>query len=158
MNPLPAPALSFVSTSIADLLSKPLPRHRFDTLYTLIGDAHHPATADPSATVNTSTTVVASVTTATSDSVPTLHPNPTPTLPIVFDTGASIPIAPPASDYLLVSQAPYGLIDSSDSVSHPYTLITGEDISVDPVDLLSTDTDSACFELILDLSALLIAK
>jgi len=164
MNPLPAPALTF--TPIADLLSKPLSRHRFDSL---IGDIHSPTPSTSvdtppvvasTATVDAAPTVVASATTATSDLVPTLHPNldPASTLPIILDTGASIPIA---SDF-----TPFGLIRSAASVVSiakaastpvdPYTLITGEDVSGDTNDLSSPDSDSGscCFELLSDLSAL----
>jgi len=102
------------------------------------------------ATVASPSTGVAPV----SDSVPSLHPNPAPTLPIVLDTGISFSRTPFASDFLPVAQAPYGLFRSAaqgNSVAFnsgfkatstpvdPYTLITGEDVSVDPVDLLSPD-------------------
>jgi len=146
MNPLPSPA----SSKIADLLSKPLSCHRFDTL---IGDIHSPSpttsvasTVDLTPTVVASTTVVASIPTATttSDSVPTLHPNldlaATLTLPIVLDTWASYSRTPFTSDFTLeVAQAPYGLFRSATASVNssfqapvdPYTLITGEDVSVD---------------------------
>jgi len=155
MNLLPSIA-SPVASNIADLLSKPISRHRFDTL---IGDIRSPApstsvataTVDPSAlvapTVDSSaatTTVVASAPTvpsATSDSV---------------DTGASLPVAPSYSDFALdFGQAPYELIRTptlvvSDSKAYsafqastpvdPYTLITGEDTAT--VDLSFLDSDS----------------
>ena len=160
---LPSPAPTSI-LNIADHLSKPLSTTTHQRLVTLIGvDTVDPtATADLAATASVATaavgaaptadtapTVVAFASTATtsSDSVPTLlHPNP---VPYFVDTGASYPIAPAVSDYLSVSQAPYGLIRSAStsvaSVSKPpvdpYTLITGEEVSVDPVDLSSTDTD-----------------
>jgi len=155
--------------SIADLFTRPLPtisHHRYTQL--VIGDvpitptplsasAHSTATVDSATvaptstiTVNSLATVIASVPTAvpTSDSV---------ALPIVFDAGAPYPRTPFASDFALkVTQAPYGLIRSALSVASkahtsklastpvdPYTLITGEDVSVsfdsDPIDLSSTD-------------------
>jgi len=152
---------SSCSSNIADLFTKPISRHRFDTL---IGDA--PAiVASTTSVISTpsvaTATVVASAPTATtvSDSVPSLHPNLT--LPIL-DTGDSVSTSPSRSDFTLeVSQASYGLIRSafdtsvaSDSVASdtkayskvdsipvdPFTLITGEDVSVDPVDLSSPDT------------------
>jgi len=111
------------------------------------------ATVAPTTTVDPLATVVASVTTAVpdSDSVPLLHPNP---LPIVLDTGASYSLTPFASDFLPVAQAPYGLIRSPISVVSkafastpvdPYTLITGEDVSVDlssPDTIINSDSDS----------------
>jgi len=123
---------AFVSSNIADLLSKPLPtisHHRYTQL--VIGENPTPSTtsvARPTTTVVTSTVdsvttasaAVDSVPTATpvSDSVPTLHPNLAlaPTLPIVLDTGASFSRTPFASDFLPVAQAPYGLIRSPTSV------------------------------------------
>jgi len=164
MNPLPAPASAPTSNSnIADCFSKPLPtttHHRYTQL--VIGDilsapttsVATTATVDTAATVVASATptVVASATTATSDSVPLLHPNldpAAPTHPIVLDTGASILIAPPASDYL--GHAPFGLIRSSKATTStlsndPYTLITGED-TASSVDLSSPDLfDSDLFD------------
>jgi len=145
MTLLPSIA-SLTNSNIADLLSKPLSRHRFTTL---IGDA----TTIPSTTSVATATVVAAT---ASDSVPSLPPNPAPTLPIVLDTGASFSSTPFASDFLPVAQAPYGLFRSAASLVSdskltsvaskvastpvdPYTLITGEDVSVDPVDLSSPD-------------------
>jgi len=158
MNLLPAPALTSINAStLADYFTKPLSRHRFDSL---IGDIQSPI---PSATSVATTTVVASTTVddtaaTTSDLVPTLHPNldPASTLPFVLDTGASFSLTPFKSDFL--SGDPFGLIRSATSVTSntkvaskvystpvdPYTLITGEDVSVDSVDLSSmdsTDTD-----------------
>jgi len=167
MNPLPAPALSSITTSIpiADVFTKSLSRHRFAST---ISDIHTtpttlvlPTTSAAAATVNYLATA------PPSDLVPTLHPNPVlaPTLPIALDTGASFSLTPFNLDFL--SEAPYGLVQSSGSVISyskvafalvasttnvskppvdPCTLITGEDISVsvdsDPVDLSSTDSDS----------------
>jgi len=139
--------------SIADLFTRPLPtisHHRYTHL--VIGDATTitPSTSVATTVVASASTVVASAPTATttSDSVSSLHPNFT--LPIALDTGASISRT---SDFLPVNQAPYGLIQSPISVVSkalastpvdPYTLITGEDVSVsvdsDPVDLSSPDT------------------
>jgi len=150
MNLLPpfAPTISF---NIADLFTKPLSRHRFDSL---IGDipttpttsvitatvVATPATVAPLATVNPLT--------ATSNSVPTLHPKsvlaPTP----FIDTGASFPITPFVSDYIPVTQACFGLLraapTSDPSVAkvpnNPYTLITGED----PADLFDLSSPYSC--------------
>jgi len=150
---------SIASSNIADLFTKPLSlsRHRFTTT-TLIGDLHSPT---PTTSVVKATVVptVDSLTVAvdpTSASVPT-------TLPIVLDTGASFTSSPSKSDFLPVTQAPYGLFRSAASLVSdpkvtsvvssfeatsvdPYTLITGEDVSVsvdsDPVDLSSPDLDS----------------
>jgi len=149
---------AFAPTSdinIADHLSKPLSRHRFDIL---IGDLHSPtiptsvdtATVDPSATVAPApaSTVVPFV----SDSVPSLHPNPAPTLPIVLDTGASYSRAPSAADFLPVGHASYGLIRSpilvvskalASTPVDPYTLITGEDgIDLSSLDLSALNSNS----------------
>jgi len=166
------PTLAPTSTlNVADLLSKPLPtttHHRHtqliigDILSALTTSVATTATVDTAPTVVASATptVVASATTVTSDSVPLLHPNPVP-----VDAGASLPIQ---SDFI---QAPFRLIRSPTSVAYsttvsskatlsndPYTLITGEDVSVNPVDLSSldsTDSDSgSCFEQLSDLSDL----
>jgi len=142
---LPASTLNSTS-NIADLLSKPLSRHRFDTL---IGDTTTitSSTSVATATVATATPVdfsatgnsLAAVVDPASDSVPTA-----PTLPIVLDTGASFSRTPFASDFC-VTQASYGLFRSPISVvstalvtkalastpADPYTLITGEDATVD---------------------------
>jgi len=166
MNLLP----SFASSSnynIANRLSESLPRHRFNTL---IGDIHHLPTVNPTATVASSATVVAtpivastvdpltptaaSTATAISNSVPTLiHPNP---VSYFVDTGASLPVAPTYSELLPVTPVPYGLIRSPTSVASvskvasnskppvdPYTLITGEDVAVDlsSPDLFDLDSD-----------------
>jgi len=164
MNPLP----SIASSNIANLLTRNLPtttHHRYIQL--VIGDNPIALTAPPTsvdtppvvaspATVDTAPTVVVSAIAATSDSVPPLvptiiHPNP---VPYLVDTGASFPIAQAsASDF-----TPLGLIHSAASVVFktkvaskaytsksystpvdPYTLITGEDVSVS-VDLTSPDT------------------
>ena len=157
-------SIASCSSNVADLFTKLISRHRFDTL---IGDIFH-TTVDPTSAASTTSVArptVAVVTSSTnSDSVPTTTPvGPiiAPTLPIVLDTGASLTTSPFKSDFLPVTQAPYGLIRSafdtsvaSDSKAYsgfastpvdPYTLITGEDVSVDSVDLSSmdsTDTDS----------------
>ena len=137
--------------NIADLLSKPLSRHRFDTL---IGDTTTTTPPLSASAHSAPTAAVASAPTvaAVSDSVPSnpnLDPAPTltlPTLPIVLDTGVSYSRAPSVSDFLPVGHASYGLFRSPISVvskalaSNPYTLITGEDVSVDPVDLSSPDS------------------
>jgi len=152
-----------IASNVADLFTKPISRHRFDAL---IGDIFH-TTVDPTSAASTTLVarpIVAVVTSpTTSDSVPTTTPvGPiiSPTLPIVLDTGASLTTSPFKSDFLPVTQAPYGLIRSafdtsvaSDSKAYsgfastpvdPYTLITGEDVSVDsdPFDLSSPDTTS----------------
>jgi len=154
------PSIVSYSSNIADLFTKPIPRHRYTQLF--IGIGVDPTTTPLSASahfgsaVNSVTTASAAVASATpvSDSVPTLHPNLalTPTLPIVLDTGASFSRTPFASDFLPVTQAPFGLIRSAASVAYrssskgsskatlsndPYTLITGEDTTVD---LSSPDT------------------
>jgi len=156
-----SPSIAIVSSNIVDLFTRPLPattHHRFVYLIGTDPTVDPLASADPTATVATPTVVASTVdplttTAATiSDSVPTLHPNPAPTLPIVLDIGASFSLTPFKSDFL--SGAPFGLIRSaSNSVTSnskasskaysndPYTLITG-DFSVDPADLSSTDTDS----------------
>jgi len=172
MNPLPAPALTSINTSLADYFTKPLSRHRFDSL---IGDIQSPTSTSvattpvvaPVATVDTALTVVASATTATSDSVPPsvptlvhtfIHPNP---VPYLIDTGASYPIAPAST--LDFAVAPFGLIRSAKVASKaysskrystpvdPYTLITGEDIisdllSPDPFDLVSDSVELGTIE------------
>jgi len=155
------PSIASYSSNIADLLTKPLSRHHFDTLIgdaptapttsvisTPVADTADPVDLTPTSVASTApvaSTVVASV----SDSVPLLHPNP---LPIVLDTGASYSRTPLASDFLPVAQAPYGLFRSAASLVSdstlvifsstpvdPCTLITGEDTVV-PVDLSSLDT------------------
>jgi len=146
--------------SIADLFTRPLPtnsHHRYTHL--VIGDATTitpttsvtpTTTSVATATVVAAPTVVASApTTTTASDLVLIHPNLDPApLPIVLDTGASFTLTPSASDFLPVAQAPYGLIRSPISVVSkalastpvdPYTLITGEDVSVDPVDLSSPD-------------------
>jgi len=164
MNPLLAPALTSTSYTIANHLSKPLPtstHHRFVSLIgvdpTAPADLAATATVATAPTVDTAPTVVASITAvdslatvvaSASTSVPTLHPNldPASTLPIVLDTGASLP----------VTQAPFGLIRSATSVvskvpstpGDPYTLITGEDtIDLSSPDPTNSDLDS-CFALL----------
>jgi len=145
--PASAPTSTLNLTSnIADLLSKPISCHRFDTL---IGDIHsaHYTAVDPTPAASTTLVVRPTVapTPIDSDSVPTA-----PTLPIVLDTGASFSISLSKLDFLPVAQAPYGLFRSA-SVSvvsglkatstsvDPYTLITGEDIA-SASDLSSPDT------------------
>jgi len=148
-------SIASCSSNVADLFTKLISRHRFDTL---IGDIFH-TTVDPTSAASTTSVArptVAVVTSSTnSDSVPTTTPvGPiiAPTLPIVLDTGASLTTSPFKSDFLPVTQAPYGLIWSSILVISkalaskalastpvdPYTLITGED-AVTAVDLLSSD-------------------
>jgi len=156
---LPASASASTLNSnpnIADLFTKPLPRHRFDTL---IGDTTTITSTTSVASTLVAPTLVASPT--VSDSVPTLHPNLA-TLPIVLDTGASL--ARPLDFSLEVTQASYGLFRSPLSVvsnfgfkassefastpTDPYTLITGEDAidlscpDIDSVDLSCPDIDS----------------
>jgi len=160
MNPLPAPALTSTPIAIADLLSKPLPRHRFTTL---IGDilsslllrlrSSHPQLSPllqlllPIRFLPLSIQIRYFVLAATP--------------PIVLDTGASFSIIPSASDFLSVTQAPYGLIRTPTSVvsntkvsskatlsNDPYTLITGEDTAttidfdLSSPDLFDLDSDS----------------
>jgi len=150
MNLLPSLA-STSNYNIANLLSKPLSHHRFDSL---IGGLHspNPTTSADTATVDTVPTVAVVAIPATVDSLATAvasisdsvlalltHPNP---VPYFVDTGASLPVTPLCSDFLSLLQAPYGLIRSAStsvaSVSKPpvdpYTLIPGEDVSVDPAD------------------------
>jgi len=168
MNLLPLFASSS-NYNIADLLSKSLPCHRFNTL---IGDIHHPPTVNPTATVASSATVVATTVvastvdpltppaTAISVSVPTLiHPNPVPYFVDTGLTGASLPVAPSYSDLLSVTQAPFGLIRSTASVAYsskvtskvtstpvdPYALITGDDTTTTDLsspDLIDLDSNS----------------
>jgi len=134
------------TSNIADLFTKPLSRHQLDTL---IGD-----TSPTTTTASVISTLVASTATATvvappSDSGPTLHPNLDLALPFVLDTGATRTTFP--SDFC-VAQASYGLFRSpilvvskaltsklASTPVDPYTLITGEDVSVD-LDLSSPDT------------------
>jgi len=162
MNPLPS--IASYPSNIADRFTKPLSfsRHRFTTT-TLIGDepptpttsvataiVDSSATVNSSATVDSSATVVASTAASVSNSVPSLHPNPASTLPIVLDTGASL--ARPLDFSLEIAPASYGLFRSSTLVISkalatkalastpvdPYTLITGEDA----IDLSCPDIDS----------------
>jgi len=159
MNPLP----SIASSNIADLFTKPTPRHRYTQLFIGIGvDPATPLSASADS-VTTASTVVASAPTTTlaSDSVP-FNPNLDPAPLPVIDTGAPHSVTSFASDFALeVSQASYGLIrsafdTSSDSVAYdskaysktlsndPCTLITGEDAAFDlsfpDSDLDSVDT------------------
>jgi len=132
-------------SSIADLFTKPLPRHRFDTL---IGDTTiiTPTTSVASTLVASTATVnslAPAVDTATGS---VIHPNPA---SYFVDTGASRPVARSCSDFSLeVTQASYGLFRSPISVVSkalastpvdPYTLITGEDTAIS-VDLSSPAT------------------
>jgi len=161
MNLLPSIASTISSSNTADLFTRPLPattHHRFISLIGAGPTVDPLASANPTATVATPRVVASTVdplaTTATtiSDSVQPLHPNPAPTLPIVLDTGASFSLTSFKSDFI---QAPFGLIGSAstsvasnfkasskDYSNDPYTLITGEDVSVNPIDLSSTDSDS----------------
>jgi len=148
------PSIASCPSNIADLLSKPLSRHRFDTLIgdttTIIsligaGPADHPlASATPTTSVASTLvapTLVASPT--VSDSVLTA-----PALPIVLDTGTSL--ARPSDFSLEIAQASYGLIRSPISIVSkalastpvdPYTLITGEDaIDLSSLDLSTSDS------------------
>jgi len=147
------PSLASYPSNIADLFTKPLSlsRHRFTTT-TLIGDLHSPTpTTSVVSTVDSvpvATTVVASAPTAATASDSVL-----PTLPIALDAGTPLARTPFSLDFALdVFQAPYGLIRSAASVANsssskrsskatlsndPYTLITGEDTTVD---LTSSDT------------------
>jgi len=149
---------SIASFNVADLLSKPLSRHRFTTT-AVIGDLHSPTptTLVASTLVAAAPTLVASTTTVDSlaavvDPAPASASVPT-ILPIVLDTGATFSRTPFPSDFC-VAQASYGLFRSPISVVSkaltfkassefastvdPYTLITGEDVSV-AVDLSSLD-------------------
>jgi len=133
------------SSNIADLFTSPLPlttHHHYRQL--VIGDDPPTPTATSVATV-ASAHLAPTVVAAASDSVPTAS-----ALPIVLDTGSSYSRAPSASDFLPVAHAAYGLFRSPISVVSktlasastpvdPYTLITGEDVSVDPIDLSSPD-------------------
>jgi len=143
-----SPSIASYPSNVADRFTKPLPRHRFDTL---IGDTATttPTTSVATATVDSSATVVASTAAPVSDSVSSLHPNLDPApLPIVLDTGASLACPRP----LEVTQASCGLFRSPISVVSkalasstpvdPYALITGEDVSVDPIDLSHSDSDA----------------
>ena len=150
------PSIASRPSNIADLLSKPLPTITHQRLVSLIGASptDHPLASATSPSATVAPTVVASAPTLTvSDSVP-----------IVLDTGASYSLTPFASDFLPVAQAPYGLYRSaaslvsdldfdskltsvaskalSASTVDPHALITGEDVSVDPVDLSSADSNS----------------
>jgi len=114
MNLLPSIA------SIANLFTRPLPtfsHHRYTHL--VIGDATTitPTTSVATATVDSATTVVASVPTFVPDWVPTLHPNFT--LPIALDTGASISRT---SDFTLD-------ITQASNFTLPIALDTGASIS-----------------------------
>jgi len=147
------PSIASHPSHIADCFTKPLSlsRHRFTTT-TVIGDLHPPTstTSVTTATVDSSATVASAPTPAASESVPTA-----PSVPLVLDTGTSRPVPRSRSDFALeITQAPYGLIRSAASVAYsssskssskstlsndPYTLITGEDTTVD---LSSPDTTS----------------
>jgi len=150
-KPLPAPTHHRYSRlAIGDSTLPPTP-----TTSVATATVNSSATVGPDA--STVATVASTVVASVSDSVPLLHPNP---LPIVLDTGASYSLTPFASDFLPVAQAPYGLFRSAASLVSdsqvnsvvfnssfkatstpvdPYTLITGEDVSVD-LDLSSPDT------------------
>jgi len=144
------PAIASSCSNIADLFTKPLPtHHRYH--HFAIGDTT--PTVDPLATVVAptvvaSTTGVDSITSATgpttSDLVPTVDPVPT---PLFVDTGASFPIASASvSDYLTVHTSALVTSKVASKVAFtsfdPYTLITGEDLSVDTFDLPFPDSDS----------------
>jgi len=104
------------SSNIADLLSKPLPTHHQRYTQRLIGD-------------------ISQVPFKASVAAPTVvGPAPVPKPTVAVDTGAYPSVCHCSiSDFLLpVAQASYGLKRSPlDSSLDPYTLITGEDISVD---------------------------
>jgi len=155
MNPLPS-----ISSNIADLFTRPLPTTPHHQCVSLVGDIPTALLTSVVFTVHSVTAASAvvdccSATTAASasDSVPTLHLNLAlaPTLPIALDTGASFAISPSKSDFLPVSQAPFGLIRSpilivskvfASTPVDPHTLITGED-AVSAIDLSSTDLSIA---------------
>ena len=145
---------SFASSNIADLLSKPLPASTHRRFLLALGDdpttplttSVATATVD-SATVAPPTLVATTIDPLTAVVNPAFHPN---SVPVALDTGASFSRTPFASDFALeITQAPYGLIRSALETSvvskvastpiDPYTLITGEDVSVDPIDLSSPD-------------------
>jgi len=157
MNLLPSIA------SIADLFTRPLPtisHHRYTQL--VIGDdpITPSTTSVDTATVDTSATVAPTPTVDPLATVVASGPIASASVPVALDTGASLARTPFASDFPLeITQAPYGLFRSAASVTYsssskgsskatlsndPYTLITGEDVSVsvdsDPVDLSSPDT------------------
>jgi len=172
MNLLPAPASTPINTStsaIADLFTKPISRHRFNTL---IGDATA-ITPSPSVAstvdITVAATVVASASTVVASAPTATTASDSAALPIVLDTGATSPF--PSDFTLEVSQAPYGLIRSafdssvvSDSKFNsvippfqassefastpvdPYTLITGEDaIDLSFSDPFDFDSDCPSF-------------
>jgi len=147
MNLLSMPSIATATFhDLSDLITKPLPattHHQYCQL--AVGD-NPLATVNSSATAIVAPTVVASATATTSNSVPCVGSKFAPTLP-TLDTGASLLLIPFASDFLLVTPAPFGsaLVVKPAPVStpvNPYTLITGEDTGL--VDLSSTDpsTDS----------------
>jgi len=143
---------SIASFNIADLFTKPIPRHRYTQLFIGIGvDPTTLTTSVVSPTVDSSATtptlVASTATLAPVDPTSNLVPHP---VPCFVDAGASLPVAPSRSDFALeVSQAPCGLIRSPTSVIQsnskpastvdPHTLITGEDTAIS-VDLSSPDT------------------
>jgi len=126
MTLLPTTFTSILKSSIhfdiADLLSKPLPTHRFASVL----EAIHPIDIDTASAVDSLAPVAPTTAVANSNLVP------------LFDTGAYPSVCHCSiSDFLLpVAQASYGLNQSpldftSNLVFNPYTLITGEDILVD---------------------------
>jgi len=134
---------SIASFNIADLFTKPFPRHRYTQLFIGIGvDPTPPSTlvAVDTATVDFSATVAP----APASTVVPFASASVPSPPVAFDTGASISRT---LDFALeIAQASYGLIRSPVSVVSkalastpvdPYTLITGEDTAID---LSSSDT------------------
>ena len=151
-------SLTFASSNIADLLIKSLPistHHRCSRLF--IGDipttpttsvvkaaVDSMATVDPAAAV---ASLVPSMPTATptSNSVPTLPvAGPTPAS-IVLDTGATLSIAPFASELLPQASGSVSSTSNSKAASiaslDPCVLITGEDAAFS-VDFSSADSDS----------------
>ena len=144
------PSIASYPSNIADLFTKPLPRHRFDTLIgdtTIITPTTSVTSALVAATLVASTATVNSLAPAVDTATGSvIHPNPA---SYFVDTGASRPVARSCSDFSLeVTQASYGLFRSPISVVSkalastpvdPYTLITGEDTAIS-VDLSSPDT------------------
>jgi len=133
------PSIQF---NIADLLSKHLPNNRFASAI----EANHPTVAINPASADDSFAAVASLATvaAPTTASPVANSNLVPTPPFIVDPGAALSVCYPISVLLLsVDQVAYGLNRSplaSILDSDPYTLITGEDVSVsDPLDLSFPD-------------------
>jgi len=160
MNLLPVLAAAASHFHIANLFTMPSSSQRFasvvgDICHALLSASAH-TTAAVVAAVNTLAAVVA--TASASDSVPVLHPNLAlaPALPIVSDAGASFSLVPFALDFLTLAPCGLILVASNPKVAsiaaliskpphaavNPHALITGEDVSGDPVDLSSADSNS----------------